>query len=118
MEWLLNFQIKGIEMGTIIWLAILGIPLLLAINYIHRFFAKTLYGMKQSEIHEIGFIGVVGITTSTFFTMFLGAFIIQNINANLHRNLLDSYGMIPDIIVGYIISVFIYSSIIKIKHTI
>jgi len=65
-----------------------------------------------------GIIGGVGITISTFFTMFLGAFIVQSINANLHRSLLDSYGMIPDIIIGYIISVFIYSSIIKIKHAI
>lgn len=100
-------------MGTILWLAILGLPLFFAMNFIHMFFAQYVYRINKYDINEIGFIGTLGITTSVFLTMFVASIVLANININMHRYLMDNYGMIPNLVLGYIISIFIYSGIIK-----
>ena len=100
-------------MGAIFWIIIVGLPLLFAINFVHIFFAKYIYRIDKNYIKEIGFLGMIGISVSTFFTGFASAIILVKINPDLNTYLKEIFGVNMYIVLGYFISIFIYSGLIK-----
>ena len=100
-------------MGTILWIVLVGLPLLIAMNYIHGLFAKYIYGIKQYNIKEIGFFGTMGILISGFFTAFASAIILVQISPDFNLYLKNIFGVNIYLVLGYIMSIFIYSGLIK-----